>query len=345
MAITHSFLDSIPSIYLGAPDEAHALSVLPGHRLLNKGKGHAAIYYTLLGSALSLYISIIFFPFFLLGMSFLSPLITNIISYILIAVILFMIIREKSYEKKFWAFICFFLAGILGIFVFAIPNLSQPLFPLLSGLFGISTLLTSLSDSNTIPKQTLEIEQIPSNIKAKASLTSSFVGYIAAFLPGFGSSQAAIIAQQITGDIGDEGFLALVGGINTANMLISIGTAYQLSKARNGAILIVNKIIGEINTPHLLIFLCTCLIVCGIALRLGLFLSKTFSFFVQRVNYKIIVSSIIGFIILLTIVFDTWFGLIILVTSTFLGILVSKVGIGKNHLMGCLILPVILYFL
>ncbi|MBT6774490.1 hypothetical protein HOA91_03905, partial [Candidatus Woesearchaeota archaeon] len=42
------------------------------------------------------------------------------------------------------------------------------------------------------------------------------VGFIAAFLPGFGSSQAAIVATNIVGDIGDEGFLALVGGINTA---------------------------------------------------------------------------------------------------------------------------------
>ena len=34
LAITHTFLDALPSIYLGAPDEAQALNVLPGHRLL-----------------------------------------------------------------------------------------------------------------------------------------------------------------------------------------------------------------------------------------------------------------------------------------------------------------------
>ena len=33
MAITHSLLDFIPSIFLGAPDEDTALSVLPGHEL------------------------------------------------------------------------------------------------------------------------------------------------------------------------------------------------------------------------------------------------------------------------------------------------------------------------
>ena len=40
MSITHTFLDSLPSIFLGAPDEDHALSVLPGHRLLLQGQGY-----------------------------------------------------------------------------------------------------------------------------------------------------------------------------------------------------------------------------------------------------------------------------------------------------------------
>ena len=31
MSITHSFLDFIPSIFLGAPDEDSFLSILPGH--------------------------------------------------------------------------------------------------------------------------------------------------------------------------------------------------------------------------------------------------------------------------------------------------------------------------
>ena len=40
--IGHSFLDFVPSVYLGAPEESTALSVLPGHRLLLAGEGHVA---------------------------------------------------------------------------------------------------------------------------------------------------------------------------------------------------------------------------------------------------------------------------------------------------------------
>ena len=43
MAITHTFLDFIPSIFLGCPDTDTELSVLPGHELLKKGQGYEAI--------------------------------------------------------------------------------------------------------------------------------------------------------------------------------------------------------------------------------------------------------------------------------------------------------------
>ena len=34
MSVTHSFLDFIPCLFLGAPDSDTALSILPGHKLL-----------------------------------------------------------------------------------------------------------------------------------------------------------------------------------------------------------------------------------------------------------------------------------------------------------------------
>ena len=38
MAIIHTFIDFIPSIFLGCPDTDTELSVLPGHELLKKGR-------------------------------------------------------------------------------------------------------------------------------------------------------------------------------------------------------------------------------------------------------------------------------------------------------------------
>src|SRR3989338_9071935 len=50
MATTHTFLDFIPSVFLGAPDPSTVLTVLPGHRYLIKGKGFEAVMLSIYGS-------------------------------------------------------------------------------------------------------------------------------------------------------------------------------------------------------------------------------------------------------------------------------------------------------
>ncbi|MFC1682504.1 tripartite tricarboxylate transporter permease, partial [Nanoarchaeota archaeon] len=50
MAITHTFVDFIPSIFLGCPDTDTELSVLPGHELLKKGQGYQAVVLSAYGS-------------------------------------------------------------------------------------------------------------------------------------------------------------------------------------------------------------------------------------------------------------------------------------------------------
>lgn len=343
LAITHTFLDTLPSIYLGAPDEAQALNVLPGHRLLMKGAGHSAVLYTVLGSLGSLLLGIILFPFFIWSMIRIQPLISSWIGYLLIVIMIYMILREKN--KKLASTVAFLLAGCLGLLVFSIPNLRQPLFPLLSGLFGISLLLTSLLQKSVIPPQKLHQPLTLSNKNmAKSVSAASGMGFIAAFLPGFGSSQAAIIGTQIVGDIGDEGFLSLVGGINTANMVISIATAYALNKARNGAIVAVNELMGGITLEQMLVFLAVSLVAGGVATILVVYLSKIFARLIVKVNYQKLIVGIILFIMLLTFYFDGFIGVIILGTATSIGLIASAWGVGKNHLMGCLILPVILFF-
>ena len=345
LAITHSFLDSLPSIYLGAPDEAQALSVLPGHKLLNAGEGHNAIVCTVIGSFSCLILGILLFPLFLKGMDFIYPKIDHLIGHILILTSTVMILREKK-GKKLSSLLLFLLAGTLGILVFSIPTLRQPLFPLLSGLFGFSIMIVSLQQQASVPKQDLKI---PLKLNAKNAAQSisaaSFVGFIAAFLPGFGNSQAAILANELVKEPSSESFLVLTGGINTANMLISIGTIFMLDKARNGAIVAVKDLLGTVTKEIMILFLIVAVTVGSIATLLTITLSKTFANKIKNINYTNLIISIILLVTCLTIIFDGPVGLIILVTATSIGLIASSLGIGKNHLMGSLIIPVALYFL
>ena len=343
LAITHTFLDAIPSIYLGAPTEAQALNVLPGHRLLLKGLGHNAIMYTVIGALGSLLLSILLFPVFIFSMEKLSPIVNVIVGYLLIGVMAYMILKDKG--KRLKALLVFLLSGALGLLVFSIPNLHQPLFPLLSGLFGFSILIESLRQKSVIPKQKSAPLTISKKNLVKSVSAASGMGFVAAFLPGFGSAQAAIIATNAVGDIGDEGFLTMVGGLNTASMAISIAAAYVLQKARNGAIVAVNELMGSVRFQEMLLFIGVALVAGGAAALLTIYFSKLFAKYIVKVNYTKLLSGIIIFITLLVLYFDGFIGLTILLTATALGLVTSAFGVGKNHLMGCLILPVILYFI
>ncbi|MEK6939619.1 MAG: tripartite tricarboxylate transporter permease [Nanoarchaeota archaeon] len=342
LAITHTFLDAIPSIYLGAPTEAQALNVLPGHRLLLKGLGHNAIMYTVIGALGSLLLSLLLFPLFIFTMDKISPLVNQIIGYLLIAIMMYMILKEKKWLQ---CLVVFLLSGALGLLVFSIPNLEQPLFHLLSGLFGFSILVESLRQKSVIPKQKSAPLSLSKKNLVKSVSAASGMGFIAAFLPGFGSGQAAIIATNAVGDVGDEGFLTLVGGLNTASMAISIAAAYVLQKARNGAIVAVNELLGVVGFKEMILFMGVALVAGGVAALLTIYLSKVFAKYIVKVNYSRLIMGILIFITLLAFYFDGFIGLTILLTATAIGLVTSAFGVGKNHLMGCLILPVILYFI
>lgn len=343
MAIANIFLNIIPSVFLGAPDDDKVLSVLPGHRLLLQGKGHEAIMLTVIGSLASFILVLSLFPIFAPLMIFIYPILKNYIAYILIIIVFFLIFREKN--SRFWAFSIFFISGILGLATLNIANLKEPLFPLLSGLFGTSLLITSVNEKVKIPKQIISDVQIDSSLGYRSTFIATLMGSLASFMPGLGPSQAAILGSQITKNLGDKGFLMLVGGLNTVNITLSFLTLYILNKARNGAVLTVSRIIETFNFNHLMLSIGCALVATGISVILTIKISKIFARLIEKINYKKLCLTIILFIIILVILISGFLGLLILIVSTFAGMLPTFKNIGKNHLMGCLLLPVILYFL
>ncbi len=343
MAITHTFLDTIPAVFLGAPESETALSILPGHRLLLQGKGYHAVILTLIGSLFSIIIGIIFAPFIATIINKIYPTLSKNMGYILILSSIFLITKDS--KSKFWALIIFLLAGVLGIATLNMPNLKNPLFPLLSGMFGISTLIISLSQKVKIPKQEISNLKISKSTITKAVGASFAAGGLCSFLPGLGPAQAAILGSQLTKKLESEGFLILVGGLNTINMILSFLALYILDKARNGAIVTVSKIMETFTLENLILFFGVALVVAGIATFLTIKITRIFSKLMTKVNYKITCISIISLITILTIFLSGKIGLLILLVSTSLGMVPPLLGIGRNHLMGCLLLPVILYFI
>src|SRR3989344_2463704 len=118
MSITHLFLDTIPSIFLGVPNEDTAIIILPAHKLLLEGKAQEAVFLSLLGT--------------------------------LFSIIIILILKEK---QRFLTLTIFLFSGTMGFIILNTPNIKEPLLPLLAGLFGLSSLILSIKNNTKIPKQ------------------------------------------------------------------------------------------------------------------------------------------------------------------------------------------------
>ncbi len=345
MAITHTFLDAIPSIFLGAPDSDMVLGVLPGHKMLLQGKGYEAVKLTVIGSLFALILGLAIIPMTLPFLERLDKLLSGIIGFVILGVVIFMFYKDKTFDKVLKSIFVFLTAGVLGILVLTMPNLSQPLFPMLSGLFGTSTLVLSMSEKINIPEQKkTDSVRLEGKDALKVLFGGTLSGILVAFLPGVGPAQAAIIGRSFLGRMNHYLFLVLVGGINTANMLFSIATLYALDKARNGAVLVIKEL-TTINLTDMAILLLVALTAGCIAAILTLSISGGFSRLITKVNYSYLCLSIIIFVVLLVIYFSGWLGFIILVVSTLTGIIPALLNVKRSHLMACLLLPVMLFYL
>jgi len=344
MAITHTFLDFIPSIFLGAPDEDSILSILPGHKLLLKGHAHSAVLLTLYGSLTALIIILIFTPLFIYILPKVYPYIQRIMWIILILISGYLIFSEKN--KKLWALIIFLLAGFLGIASLNL-NLQEPLLPLLTGLFGASNLLIRKKKKNKIPKQKIiSFRKIKFNKSSliKTSLSSIIASPFTAFLPGLGAAQAAVIGSEFT-ELNQREFLFLLGAINTIVMGLSFIALYSIQKTRTGAAIAISKLLPELTLIHLGYIIATIIISGIIASLITISLSKFIARHIHKFNYSKLSIVVLVVLLTITIYFTGFLGVLIFIVSTSLGITTILLNIRRMHLMGALLIPTILFYL
>jgi len=346
MAITHTFIDFIPSIFIGAPDDDTILSILPGHELLKDGRGYQAIVLTAYGSITAIFILIfISYPSILIIKKLADP-IQNLVPYLLIISSLFLILTER---KKIQATTVFFLTGLLGFCVLTLGEtnmIKEPLLPMLSGLFGASMIITTIKSSPEIIPQIIKKPRIN---PIKTSLISTISSPLCSFLPGLGAGQAAIIGSSLMSskknNTSKEEFLILLGATNTLVMGFSFIALYAISKTRTGASLAIKELMPNIPSSMLILILLTTFISGIIAYFLTIFLAEIFSKNIQRVNYK---KTSIGILIFLTgiiLLFTGIVGLLVFAVSTATGIFCINLGSRRTNMMGCLLLPIIIFYL
>ncbi|MCD6590183.1 tripartite tricarboxylate transporter permease [Candidatus Woesearchaeota archaeon] len=332
MATTHTFLDTIPSTFLGAPDTGTVLGVLPAHRFLLKGRGPEAVRLTIIGSIGALILGVGLFPLWVIIGNYLYKTLSPFIGELLLIVVFLTFLGVKKKSDALLIIIGSSLIGELAM------NITNGLIPMLSGMFGASTIIYSLASNEArIPRQEQSIPVV--NIKQKwlAVITSQFSGFLTALLPGLGAGYAAAIGSMFIN--GEKLFLILQGGVTTSNFVMSLATLKAFGKARNGAILGTIALGGNTVLGLIDLLLYSCLAAGGIAVMIALIAIRTAPLVIQRVPYWLLNIIILCWIILLNLLLVKH-GIALFIISTGLGLIANILGVRKSLMMSSIMIPI-----
>ncbi|EKF85806.1 tripartite tricarboxylate transporter permease [Methanobacterium formicicum] len=357
MSISHALMEFIPSMFLGVPEEGTVLSVMPGHHLLLQGRGKEAIRLVSLGGFGAMITTILLLPLFMAGLpplyGFLKPYIWIILS----VVVVYMLIRlSRDWNSLIWSSILFLFSGIMGWTALNSPlSSSVSLLCLFSGLFGVSTMLFSLSQKSVLPPQNRHHHlEIDGDI-IRGIFAGGIAGSILGFLPGMGPAQGSLLAQELSGssDAGSEreGFLVAMSGVNVSDALFSLIAIYLIGNPRSGIAVYVNQLLQGLDFNHLLIMIFSSVTAVSISLVLCIKLGDWFSHSIEKINYEKLSWVVIIFMSFLVVLFGVMehanllFVMVTYVTSIALGLLPHYLDINKSNLMGVLIVPAIVVYM
>jgi TctA family transporter len=272
-------------------------------------------------------------------------------------------VRRRRARNKLSALILLLSSGLLG-FIALYGRLpltgtwdgidGNMLFPLLTGLFGLPTLLSSVS-SGHIPKQD---ETIDPDFLPRAAIGGALAGGFVGWVPGVTSTTGTMIGSMADADRGDDPddaarrFITMVSSVGTAAAVFGIIALAVSGKGRTGALLVVKQMLGadgiealssatSTETIMLLVSVfAAALLGYAITLRLG----KVFAAKVGNVDLDRLTKCIIAAMLLLVLLMTGIPGMLLLFASTLLGMIPPRIGVNRVHLTGCLLVPITLFF-
>ncbi len=269
------------------------------------------------------------------------------------------VLYDQTIEQEFifdvMVYFSLFSSGIVGWIMLNTPiSTNVSLLTIFSGLFGVSTLIYSLTQNAVVPSQDT-FHNFKVNKKVlRGIFAGGIAGSILGFLPGMGPAQGSILAQELSGggDIGEnrEGFLVAMSGVNVSDALFSLIAIYLIGNPRSGIAVYIDKLIQNFDLNYLLLFVFVSLLAVSLSVFFCLKLGDLLIIYLNEIDYSRLSKLVILFMSILVIIFaiienvNILYILLVYITSISLGLIPHYIGVNKSNLMGVLILPAIVIY-
>ncbi len=362
----YAMLNTLPSIFLSAPDESTLFVVLPGQKYLLQRRGWEAALLTGVGglggvAALTL-LAPVAAPLF----SALRAILQPHLHWILLAVILYMLMSEwpkgtdraatrlgklaEAWTSLAAGLVTFLLSGLLG-FILTYRSLVpadvafQNLMPAFIGLFAIPWVLGNILARVQVPPQHIATSldaDLP--LFLRGILAGTLGGLFAAFFPVVTGGIGGFIAGHATAQRDDRLFLIAQGASKVVyyvgGFLLFFVPGLHLT--RGGMAWMLSGVYTP-YTPEAFYRAVAAVVLSGVtAFFMLLLLTRLAIRLVARADYRWLSAATLALLVLIVALVTGPGGLLIAAVATGIGLIPALWGARRMNCMGVLLLPITL---
>lgn len=302
--------------------------------MVSEGRGREAFMHTVNGGLVAV---LFFIPASLLLFFLLDDLygvVEALMPPILLFFLFFMMFDSESWLSPLVAV----LSGLLGILAFRMPvNQNFVLMPVFSGLFAVPAVLESLSGEPGFPDQ----EECEASVSVKGGFAGFLAGLIAGVLPGVGAGTATGFLSPLIDDM--EEALTGLGAVNTADIFVSFIALVLIGEARSGASVALQTLGGSGMSVVLTAAGCSFL-AAGFSILIASHSLDLFLDLVEALELRVVLVLVLAVILGASFVLNGVFGLLVLFTSSCIGLLAWRAGCRLSS-MAVLVVPALLLYL
>ncbi len=366
MITGYAMLNTLPSIFLSAPDDSTVFIVLPGQKYLLQQRGYEAVVLTGIGGLGGLLFLLLIVPV----ASTILPAIREILrphtAWILWTIIAYMLMsewpkgtgRQAAGWARWWdgwksltaGLVTFVLSGILGFVmmyraVVPVEVAYQNLLPVFVGLFAVPWVIQNLMARIELPPQHIaRTVDAPFLTIFQGTAAGVMGGLFAAFFPVVTGGIGGFLAGHATAQRDERAFVISQGASKivyyVGGFLLYFVPGLHLT--RGGMAWMVSTLYSA-HTPDRYYWATAAVIAAGVvAFLLSLGFTRLLIKITARVSYRTISFFTLGILLLVVFGMTGTSGLAVCAVATGIGLIPVLWGSRRMNAMGVLLLPIAL---
>ena len=366
MTTSYAMLNTIPSIFLAAPDDSTVFVVLPGQKYLLQRRGYEAAVLAGIGGLGGIGVLALLAPI----ASSLFPALRSILQphlpWILWTVIAFVLLSEwpKGSDRapagwrRWWdgwksltaGLVTFLLSGLLGFILLyrslvPVTVAYQNLLPAFAGLFAVPWILQNILSRVEVPRQHVArtVDATPW-LLARGTLAGVFGGLFAAFFPVGTGGIGGLLAGHATAQRDDRLFLVSQGACKAVYYVGSLLFFFVpgLHLTRGGMAWMLGSLWSS-YTPQTYYLAVAAVVLTGtLSFFLLLLAARVAARLVGQVDYRWVSLGTLAVLLAIVAGMTGWGGLLICGVATGIGLIPLLWGSRRMNCMGVLLLPIAL---